>query len=162
MRLNIFSQSALLALAAQKNKQDINARFGELVAVNDKYSKYTVTFNGRTANLVERVSLNEVFSGIDQDISELTYTENTEFVDLTAKLGIDINFVEGPFAEEIGGIAEGDELGALFNTWVSFVGLTALRRHEVDLSTADGYLYIDARRSLLFKGEVRVKYKKDE
>lgn len=161
MHLNIFSQSALLAGAAQKNKQTINTRFGELAAVNDKYSKYTTNVGGRTVNLVERIDLSDLFKDIEQDISEVVYDKSVEFVDITSKLGVDISSVEGPFIEEFATPSE-DELGDLFNTWVSFVGLTALHRQEVGLSIADGYLYVDARRSLLFKGEVRVKYKKDE
>lgn len=162
MYLNIFSQSSLIGNAVQKSQQTINTRFGELVAVNDKYSKYTSSFNGRVPTLVERVSLNDLFKDIDQDISELEFTEGAKFVDLTVKLGVDTVQTEGPFAESISSLSEGDELGKLFNTWISFVGLTSLRRQEVELSTVDGYLYIDARRSLLFKGDVRVKYKKDE
>jgi len=55
-----------------------------------------------------------------------------------------------------------DDLTKLFNTWIEYVGLGGLYRVDVDLSTTDGWLHVEARRSVVFKGSVSIKVQEAE
>ena len=165
MRLNVINTSSLVALAASAAGCKVsNGRFGAATRLTDKTFKYVVTGVRKEVLLVERVDLGELFAGLPQDISEITHQPNSVLgeVDVMAALGIDPVDQEPPMLIDEPEIARAeDELGQLFFMWQAFVGLYGLSRHEVDLSTSDNVLYIDARNAAVYRGTVAVKFKKD-
>jgi len=164
MRLNVLNGSSIVALASSTGLCKLsNTRFGVTTQVNDKYFKYVFSGERKEVVLIERIDLNDLFAA-PQDISELTYTPGSTLgaVDVAAGLGIDTAQEESPLVEgELLEVREGDELGKLYSLWQAFVGLSSLPRHEVELSTSEDTLLIDARNSVMYRGVLAVKFKKE-
>lgn len=165
MRLNVINTSAVVALAASTAGCKLsNGRFGAVTQLSDRTFKYVFTGVRKDVLLVERIDLAELFKDLPQDITGLTHQPDSVAgsVDIAAALRIDATHQEPPFIQgEPTETREGDELGALFHLWQAFVGLYGLSRHEVDLSTVENILYIDARNATVFRGTVAVKFKED-
>lgn len=165
MRLNLINTSTVVALAASAAGCKLsNSRFGAVSQLSDRTFKYVFSGARKDVLLVERIDLTELFKDLPQDITGLTHQSGSVAgtVDIATALNIDITHEEEPFVQgEPTESREDDELGALFHLWQAFVGLYGLSRHEVDLSTADNILYIDARNAAVFRGIVAVKFKKD-
>jgi hypothetical protein len=162
MRLNLLNQTVIMSVAVlQAGLSNLSPRFGSAVAVNDKLFKYAATGDGLNAVLVERVDLAELFDKVPQDITGFTFQDSIQSpFELQASLNIDLLTQEypvvAPVTEQLG---PDDALGVLFTQWKRVVGLDSLARSEVELSTSDDYMNIDARNALLFKGMVQVKIK---
>lgn len=162
MRLNLLNQTVIVAAAVAKaGLVNMTPRFGATTAVNERAFKYAVTGDPSNALMIERVSLNELFDNIPQDITGFTFETPAVLVaDVHEKLGVDFAVQESPVDmlafEEIG---PEDTLGELFLKWKRVVGLSDLKRSEVDLSSFEDYMFIDARNAVLFKGTVQVKIK---
>lgn len=166
MRLNVINTSSVVALAASTACCKLSSsRFGTLTQINDKVFKYVFTGARKEVLLIERIDLAELFAGLPQDISEMDAhvpTPTTLGVDILMALGIDPTQQESPFIDgEPTAGRDGDDLGNLFHIWQAYVGLYGLSRHEVELSTVDNILYIDARNATMFRGMLPVKILKD-
>lgn len=166
MRLNVINASSVVALAASTAACKLsNSRFGTVSQISDKVFKYVFSGARKEVLLIERIDLAELFADLPQGISEMDAHVRTPTVvgaDILAALGIDATQQESPFVdgEPTEGHAE-DELGNLFHIWQAYVGLYGLSRQEVDLSTVDNILYIDARNATMFRGVLTVKILKD-
>lgn len=162
MRLNLINQTVIVSLAVrQAGLTNLNPRFGSACAVNEKSFKYASTGDALNAVLVERVDLGELFANIPQDITGFEFADSVTTPDaLQEKLAVDLMFHEQPvIAQEAEQVSPGDELARLFVQWKRVVGLNGLPTHEVDLSSFEDYMTIDARNAVLFKGTVQVKIK---
>lgn len=162
MRLNLINSSVIVSSAmAVANLGHINPRFGTGRALNHEVFKYS-HLDPRNAVVVERVSLNDLFGGIPQDITGIEFGESgsADLTELHQKLGSDGVLIE-PSIDAVGydEPRPEDALGAFFVQWKRLVGLNGLERSEVDLSTFEDHMTIDARNAALFKGTVEVKIK---
>jgi hypothetical protein len=162
MRLNLFNQTVIVSSAVhQAGLTNLNPRFGTVHPINDKSFKYAVSGDALNAVLVERVDLGELFATIPQDITGFEFKDSLTTPDaLNEKLSIDLLTQEYPvIAQEADQLSPGDSLGLLFSQWKRVVGLNGLSLSEVDLSSFEDYMTIDARNAVLFKGTVQVKIK---
>lgn len=162
MHLNLLNQTVIVSGAILSiENSNLNPRFGVVHAVNRKVFKYTPTHDCHNVTLVERVSLEELFNGIPQDVSNLTYHAELEQLGdpLLHHLSTDYS-TEEPVVLEDGGdfIDPSDRLGHYFLLWKKLVGLTGLYRNEVDLYHDEVYLFADASKSKLFTGVVKIKF----
>ena len=163
MHLNLLNQTVIVSGAIlSAEHSDVNPRFGVSHAVNNRVFKFTPTHECHHVTLIERVSLEELFGGIPQDVSTLTYHGELEQAGegLLAHLNTDYT-TEEPVVLEDGGdfIDPSDKLGHYFLLWKKLVGLTGLYRNEVDLCHDEEYLYADASKAKLFTGVVKIKFK---
>lgn len=162
MRLNLLNQTVIVAAAiSQAELSNLNPRFGSAHPVNDKSFKFAAAGDALNAVLVERLDLGEFFDKIPQDITGFTFeTSITGFETLSDKIKVDQLTQEYPVDnlsfDEAG---PEDVLGVFFVQWKRVVGLSDLKRSEVELSSSDDYMTVDARNALLYKGSVQVKIK---
>lgn len=162
MRLNLLNQTVLMSSAILSAKLiGLNPRFGVTSIVNDKVFKFADTGDNRNAVLVERVDLGELFDKIPQDITGFTFTDALgDPTNVQALLGVDMTRQEYPVIPfSLESQAPEDELGTFFSQWTRVVGLNDLKRHEVELSSSEDYLIVNARNAVLFKGTVQIKIK---
>lgn len=162
MRLNLINSSVIVSSAmAAANIAHINPRFGEARALNDEVFKYA-HLDQLNAVVVERVSLNDLFDGIPQDITGITFGESgyADLTELHQKLGTDGVLIEPSIdAVTYDESRPEDALGVFFVQWKRLIGLNGLERSEVDLSTFGDHMTINARNAVLYKGSVEVKIK---
>lgn len=162
MRLNLINSSVIVSSAmTTAGLTHINTRFGEARALNDEVFKYA-HLDPLNAVVVQRVSLNDLFDGIPQDITGIEFggTGYSDLTELHQKLGMDGVLLE-PSIDAVthdSPLPE-DALGVFFVQWKRLVGLNGLERSEVALSTFDDHMIIDARNAVLYKGTVDVKIK---
>lgn len=162
MHLNVVNLSSLMAVAiAGAQCKELNPRFGVVGKVSDLCFKYTPTGEIKRGVLVKCINLTELFKDIPQDIVGLTFTPNTPAVsgELINRLGIDQVNQELPFLDGDPIQFPNNDIEAMFYTWRTFVGLPMLSINEVELSTDNNYLYVSARNSIVFCGEVGIKIK---
>lgn len=162
MHLNLVNLSSIVALAVSTVPcKDVNSRFGAVAKVNDEVFKYTTMGSIKDTLFIKRVDLGELFQDIPQDITELTYTPGSTLgaVNLMEALNFNPLKVDSPLIDEEVVFSEtNDPLAHLFTKWVSLVGIGHLPRHEVELSTVDNILYIDASHATVYRGVVSVTF----
>lgn len=163
MRLNLVNLPSLIGSGLSTiGCGSFNPKFGNKVAINGDLFKYVLPGPPKEVFVFERVSLNELFEGIPQSIVGVvrrdwfTPTPN----EIVEALGIDLTTQESPVVEMEDDDSDG--LTKQFNTWVEFVGLGGLYRVDVDLTTTEGYLHVQASRSAVFKGSVSIKVQEAE
>jgi len=163
MRLNLVNPPSLVAVGlAGIACERFNPKFGNTVAINGDLFKYVIPGPPKEVFVFERVSLNELFQDRPQSIVGIVQRDWSEPnpQEIIDALGTDLTTQEAPVqALEIEDL---DDLGKLFNTWIMFIGLGGLYRADVDLSTSDGWLHVDASRSATFKGTVSIKVQEAE
>lgn len=162
-RLNLINPTSLVSAGlATVTCEHLNPRFGSVSKVNDKLFKYTLPGTPKEVFLMECVSLPALFEGIPQSIVGLESRSWTSSSEGEIGFILDLNSVntEFPYLDEPNPpVPDTDELGKLFLTWVEFVGLSGLHRHQVELSEADGFLYVDAKNSPLYSGILPIQIK---
>jgi len=160
MRLNCFNKTLLVAKAMEQQGIDgLNPRFGVGRSVSDNIFTYVEQGTVGAGLMIEKVDLGELFKGIPQDISGITFGE-PEQGDLLPLEGLVDGCVEEPIITltDADQAEPGDEVSQLFFNWMRLVGLSDLGRFEVELGTSDGYLYVTARRATYYRGTVAIKY----
>lgn len=162
MRLNLINRTMIVA-AALDNKPvpKLAPRFGDAVRVDDQSFKFSTVLDPGTNILVQRVNLAELFAGIPLDISDKEFNTPPEFDSFPDCVAVEDGFKAEPLLCESMDVYTSpiDTSGKMFEQWKRLVGLSGLPRIEVDLSTLDGYLTVDARDSVIYCGLVRIKYK---
>lgn len=163
MRLNLVNLPSLIGAGLSTIAcGSFNPKFGNKVAINGDLFKYVLPGPPKEVFVFERVSLNELFEGNPQSIVEVVRrdwfapTPN----ELVETLGTDLVTQESPVVEMEDN--DSDELTKQFNTWVEYIGLGGLYRVDVDLTTTEGYLHVEATRSVVFKGSVSIKVQEAE
>lgn len=166
MRLNLLNTSTVVGLAV--STVSCNAfirRHGTVAGIDGEAFKYTPPDKSKGSLTIRKVSLNELFDGIPQDLTQFTATVEPREVDeghLSAVLGLDPLHCEPPLVNlDVEPLPESDTLGHLFQHWQATVGLYGLDRREVILSLTDRTLHIDAQQAVLFTGTVAVTISKD-
>jgi len=161
MRLNIINRTAIVYSAMrQANVLDMSPRFGTVTPLSDEAFKYSLVGVPQEALIVERVSLEELFRDIPQDITGITFSDVPE---ASQEVDTDIVMGRNPDTEEsvvVPGYEVGaDEYSVHFCNWKRLVGISDLPRSEVNLALLDDQLIIDAAYSTLYRGSVSVKVK---
>jgi hypothetical protein len=160
MRLNCFNKTLLVATAMEQQGIDgLNPRFGTGRSVSDDAFSYVEQGAVGAGLIIEKVDLGELFKGIPQDISGLTFGM-PEQADLQAVDALVDGCVEESIVtlSAIDQTGAGDDLSILFFNWMRLVGLSDLTRFEVELGTSEGFLYVTARRATYYRGTVVIKY----
>lgn len=163
MRLNLVNLPSLIGAGLSTVAcESFNPKFGNKVAINEDLFKYVLTGPPKEVFVFERVSLNELFEGNPQSIVGIVRRDWFEPTpaEILEALKTDLTTQEPPVVELEEG--EEDDLTKQFNTWVMYVGLGGLYRADVDLSTTEGWLHVEARRSVVFKGSVSIKVQEAE
>jgi hypothetical protein len=161
MRLNCLNRTIIVGGSLERLRiTDLNPRFGLALELDANTFKYSVLGNeGTKGVIIDKVSLNDLFDGIPQDITGI----NFDFVTGSVAPGFDIDLaVEEPIIDDVPLEEPGahdDALSVHFCNWKRLVGLNDLSRAEVDLGTADDYLYVEARKSTIYRGSVAIKIK---
>lgn len=160
MRLNCFNKTLLVAAAMEQQGIDgLNPRFGTGRSVSDDVFSYVEQGTVGAGLMIEKVDLGELFKGIPQDISGLTFGM-PEPVNLQPLDDLVDSRVEESIVV-LGGVDQtgtADELSILFFNWLRLVGLSDLTRFEVELGISEGYLHVTARRATYYRGSVIIKY----
>lgn len=163
MRLNILNQAAVVKAACdQAGNETLNPRFGEVFPISAETFKYSALGNPTNSLLIARVSLNALFDKFPQDITGFEFKTPAAFdmarVESTGEVdpAVQENIIDNIPYETV---PETDVLGTHFCNWKRLVGLTSLTRAEVDLSSTDDYMLIDARNATIHCGTVSVKIK---
>lgn len=162
MRLNLVTLPSLIGAGLSSIAcGSFNPKFGNKVAINEDLFKYVLPGPPKEVFVFERVSLNDLFKGMPQSIVGVVSRGWSEpsAVELMEPLGEDLT-TQDPPVEEL--MRDEDDLSKLFNTWVQYIGLGGLYRVDVDLSTTDGWLHVEAKRSVVFKGSVSIKVQEAE
>jgi hypothetical protein len=163
MRLNLVNIPSLVGSGLSSIFcESFNPKFGNKVAVGEDLFKYVLPGPPKEVFMFQRVSLNELFDGIPQSIVGI---KQRDWFDpapeaIIEVLGTTLTTQDPPVEELLP--EDGEELTKLFNTWVQYIGLGGLYRADVDLSVSDGWLHVDARRSVVFKGTVSIKVQEAE
>lgn len=163
MRLNLVNPTRLITAGLSTiSCERFNPKFGSVVQVNEDLFKYALPGPPKEVFFVERVSLNALFDQIPQSIADVVQRDwsNYDAEQLNTALGIDLATQESPVLEW--DLPPAEETGKLFHTWIQFIGLSGLPLADVDLSTTEGWLHVDARRSAVFSGTVSIKVKVTE
>jgi hypothetical protein len=160
MRLNCFNKTLLVATAMEQQGIDgLNPRFGVGRSVSDDAFSYVEQGAVGAGLIIEKVDLGELFKGIPQDISGLTFgmpeQADLQAVDALVDGCVEESIVTLSAIDQTGG---GDDLSILFFNWMRLVGLSDLTRFEVELGTSEGFLYVTARRATYYRGTVVIKY----
>jgi len=160
MRLNCFNKTLLVAMAMEQQGIDgLNPRFGTGRSVSDNVFSYVEQGSAGAGLLIDKVDLGELFKGIPQDISGLTFgapeTANLQPIDDLVDSHVAESLV---VLDNVDYADAADEMSVLFFNWLRFVGLSDLTRFEVELGTSDGYLHVTARRATYYRGTVVIKY----
>jgi hypothetical protein len=159
MRLNCFNKTLLVAkVMEQQGIQGMNPRFGAGRSVSDTVFSYLELGSSGTGLLIDKVDLGELFKGIPQDISGLTF-DTPEQVSLDAlQVLVDDKVEECIVVGESPLTGQADDLSVHFYNWLRLVGLSDLSIFEVELGTSEGNLYVTARRAAYYCGTVIIKY----
>lgn len=163
MRLNLVNLPSLIGAGLSTIAcGSFNPKFGNKVAINGDLFKYVLPGPPKEVFVFERVSLNELFEGIPQSIVGVVRRDWSDPTpnELVEALGIDLVTQDAPVVEL--DLDDADEVTKQFNTWVEYIGLGGLYRLDVDLSTSDGWLHVEASRSVVFKGSVSIKVQEAE
>lgn len=160
MRLNCFNKTLLVATAMEQQGIDgLNPRFGAGRSVSEDMFSYVEQGSVGAGLIIEKADLGELFKGIPQDISGLTFgmpeQTNLQLVDDLVDGRVEESIVTLSAIDRTG---SGDDLSILFFNWMRLVGLSDLTRFEVELGTSEGYLYVTARRATYYRGTVVIKY----
>jgi len=160
MRLNCFNKTLLVAkVMEQQGINGLNPRFGAGRSVSDTVFSYLELGGAGAGLLVDKVDLGELFKGIPQDITGLTFGI-PEQVNLQPLQDLIDNTTEECIVtgDAPPGVL-GDDVSILFYNWLRLVGLSDLSRFEVELGTSEGYLHVTARRDAVYYcGTVIIKY----
>lgn len=162
MRLNLLNRTTIVGEALkQKPVPKLTARFGDVSRVDGSCFKASAVLDPATNILIQRVDLSEMFANVPLDISELEFNNPPGFDSVPEIVNVEDGFKEEPMLVEFAGITVNpkDKLGEMFSQWKRMVGLSGLPRSEVELSTLDDYLTVDARDAVIYCGLVRIKYK---
>lgn len=163
MRLNILSQAIIVASAVKEGKvEGVNSLVGTATSVGSEHFKFSFLDTGLSeAILVQKADLGELFAGIPQDITGLSFKTNgfTDLSLLDENLGIDKGKEESLAVNASEEPVNSDMFSTAFDTWIRLVGISNLSRQEVDLSMVGNYLTIDCRSAVLYKGSVTVKFR---
>ena len=161
MRLNCLNRTIIVGGSLERlHINDLNPRFGLALELDSATFKYAVLGNeGTKGVIIDKVSLNDLFDGVPQDITGINFGS----VIGSIAPGFDIDpSVEEPIIDDVPCEEPGphdDEMTTHFCNWKRLVGLSDLSRAEVDLGTADDYLYVEARKSTIYRGSVAIKIK---
>jgi len=160
MRLNCFNKTLLVAAAMEQQGIDgLNPRFGTGRSVSDNVFSYVEPGVVGAGLMIEKVDLGELFKGIPQDISGLTFglpeSVNLQSLDELVDSRVEESIITLSAIDQTG---VADELSILFFNWLRLVGLSDLTRFEVELGTSEGYLHVTARRATYYRGTVIIKY----
>lgn len=161
MRLNVINRTAIVLSAMLRSGiTDMSPRFGTVTPLSEQAFKYALIGLPREALIIERVSLEELFRDIPQDITGIVFNEAPEGseANLDEVVGRDIA-LQDPLVDYSGYETGTDEYSILFCNWKRLVGLSDLPRNEVTLALLDDHLVIDATSSTLYRGSVSVKVK---
>lgn len=139
---------------------DVNPTLVSYQSIDDKTCKVFSAQDPEDGILLEKVDLAELFRGIPQSITGLTFTDS-DVVDLSAYdtvVSVDL-LLNAPKLDNQNyeKVPDSDYLGTLFCNWKRLVGITTLFRNEVTLSLLDDVLTIEANNSALFTGTLTVK-----
>jgi len=163
MRLNLVNLPSLIGAGLSTVAcESFNPKFGNKVAINEELFKYVLPGPPKEVFVFERVSLNELFEGNPQSLIGIVRRDWSDPTpeEIVEVLGTPLTIQDPPV---VGLEPDGtDDLTKLFNTWIEYVGLGGLYRVDVDLSTTDGWLHVEARRSVVFKGSVSIKVQEAE
>lgn len=163
MRLNLVNLPLLIGTGLSGIAcGSFNPKFGNKVAINGDLFKYVIPGPPKEVFVFERVSLAELFEGNPQSIVGVVSRDwsHPTPLEIVETLGTDLT-VQDPPVEPLESGDE-DDLSKLFSTWVQYIGLGGLYRADVDLSTTDGWLHVEAKRSVVFKGSVSIKVQEAE
>lgn len=163
MRLNLVNLPSLIGSGLSTIAcESFNPKFGNKVAINEDLFKYVLPGPPKEVFVFERVSLNELFEGNPQSIVGVVRRDwfNPTPNEIVETLGTDLTTQDAPVVELE--LDDPDNLTKQFNTWLEYIGLGGLYRVDVDLSTTDGWLHVEARRSVVFKGSVSIKVQEEE
>jgi hypothetical protein len=160
MRLNCFNKTLLVATAMEQQGIDgLNPRFGTGRSVSDDVFSYVENGAVGSGLMIKKVDLGELFKGIPQDISGLTFgvpeVVSLQSVDDLVDPRVEESLVSPTGVDNTG---TADEMSILFFNWLRLVGLSDLTRFEVELGTTEGYLHVTARRATYYRGTVIIKY----
>lgn len=160
MRLNCFNKTLLVAAAMEQQGIDgLNPRFGTGRSVSDNVFSYVEHGTVGSGLMIEKVDLGELFKGIPQDISGLTFgmpeEGSLQLVDELVDNRVEESLV---VLDSIDRTGMQDDMSILFYNWLRLVGLSDLTRFEVELGTSEGYLHVTARRATYYRGTVIIKY----
>jgi hypothetical protein len=165
MRLNLVNLPSLIGAGLSTIAcESFNPKFGNKVAINEDLFKYVLPGPPKEVFVFERVSLNELFEGNPQSIVGIVrrdWSEPTPF-EIIDFLGTPLTTQEGPVEALDPEDESADLVTKQFNLWVQYIGLGGLYRADVDLTTTEGWLHVDARRSAVFKGSVSIKVQEVE
>lgn len=160
MKLNLLNPTVVVAgVLAGLNRSDLNARFGRCNSVDNETFKYTVGAERCNNVLIARVNLAELFDGIELDMTQFTFGDPPPLESQLKLFPIDEmneELLVMPYTAPLQ--VPGDNIGDLFECWLRMTGVRGLTRLNVELSTLDGYLTIDANNSTYYTGLIRVKY----
>lgn len=163
MRLNLLNQTVIVASAVKHaGLTQMTPRFGDVRAVNQDLFKYSLTSDPSSNVLIKRVDLGELFKGLPQDISQITFQASVggDTQTLNERLNLDLTTSQYPVElTDYEQVDPTDELGQHFVNWTRLVGIGDLKRSEVELSTLDDSLIVEAHRSVVYKGAVSIKIK---
>ena len=163
MRLNLVNVAGLISAGLSTiSCERFNPKFGSVVSVNEELFKYVLSGPPKEVFFIERISLNDLFEGNPQSIEDIAQRSwsSCDAEKLNTDLKLDLTIQESPVLEWE--LPPTDQAGEWFHTWVQFVGLGGLPLGDVDLSTTEGWLHVDARRSSVFSGTVSIKVKVKE
>jgi hypothetical protein len=160
MRLNCFNKTLLVAAAIEQQGIDgLNPRFGTGRSVSDNVFSYVEPGTVGGGLIIEKVDLGELFKGIPQDISGLTFgvpePANLQPLDDLVDSRVEECIITLASVDKTG---TADELSILFFNWLRLVGLSDLTRFEVELGAGEGYLHVTASRATYYRGTVIIKY----
>lgn len=163
MRLNLINRTVIAAGALKKHESiTLSARFGKAHRLDDKSFKFADPLIHERNVLIERVDLGELFKGVIIDISKLEFNDPPS-PDVDSKWHepeCDLLMAEPMMIDGLPDTTSpADPLGKFFSQWKRLIGLGGLTRVEVELSTLDDFLTIDARNATVYCGSVRIKYK---
>lgn len=163
MRLNLVNLPSLIGSGLSTIAcESFNPKFGNKVTINEDLFKYVLPGPPKEVFVFERVSLNELFAGNPQSIVGIVRRDwfTPTPAEIVEALSVDLVTQDSPVVELE--LADTDELTKQFNTWAEYTGLGGLYRVDVDLSTTDGWLHVEATRSVVFKGSVSIKVQEVE
>lgn len=163
MRLNLVNLPSLIGTGLSTIAcESFNPKFGNKVAINEDLFKYVLPGPPKEVFVFERVSLNELFEGNPQSIVDIVRRDwfAPAPFEITEVLGTNLVTQESPVVEMEDN--DVDELTKQFNMWAEYIGLGGLYRADVDLTTTEGWLHVEARRSAVFKGSVSIKVQEAE
>lgn len=163
MRLNLVNLPSLIGAGLSTIAcGSFNPKFGNKVGINEDLFKYVLPGPPKEVFVFERVSLNELFEGNPQSIVDVVRRDWSDPTpaEIIEVLGTPLT-TQDPPVEPLD-LEDTDDLTKQFNTWVMYVGLGGLYRADVDLTTTEGWLHVEAKRSVVFKGSVSIKVQEAE